>query len=93
MTAGRGIVHCEMPHGEGEVHGLQLWVNLAQKYKMIEPAYQELLDKDIPRTTKDGVTVKVIAGEAFGIKVCTGLSVMWKAKCKNCWCFMFFFKV
>lgn len=68
MTAGRGIVHCEMPHGEGEVHGLQLWVNLAQKYKMIEPAYQELLDKDIPRTTKDGVTVKVIAGEAFGIK-------------------------
>lgn len=68
MTAGRGIVHCEMPHGEGEVHGLQLWVNLAKKYKMIEPAYQELLDKDIPRATKDGVTVKVIAGEAFGIK-------------------------
>lgn len=69
MTAGRGIVHCEMPHGEREVHGLQLWVNLAKKYKMIEPAYQELLDKDIPRATKDGVTVKVIAGEAFGIKV------------------------
>ncbi|XP_062616772.1 pirin-like isoform X1 [Saccostrea cucullata] len=68
MTAGRGIVHCEMPHGEGEVHGLQLWVNLAKKYKMIEPAYQELKDKDIPRTTKNGVTVKVIAGEAFGIK-------------------------
>nr|XP_022322600.1 pirin-like isoform X2 [Crassostrea virginica] len=68
MTAGRGIVHCEMPHGDEEVHGLQLWVNLSKKYKMIEPAYQELLDKDIPRTTKDGVTVKVIAGEAFGIK-------------------------
>ncbi|XP_048778865.2 pirin-like isoform X2 [Ostrea edulis] len=68
MTAGRGIVHCEMPHGDEEVHGLQLWVNLAKKYKMIEPAYQELLSKDIPSVTKDGVTVKVIAGEAFGIK-------------------------
>ncbi|XP_021356648.1 pirin-like [Mizuhopecten yessoensis] len=68
MTAGRGIVHCEMPWGDGITHGLQLWVNLSAKNKMIKPAYQELLDKDIPRTTKDGVTVKVIAGEAFGIK-------------------------
>ncbi|XP_071087175.1 pirin-like isoform X1 [Haliotis cracherodii] len=69
MTAGRGVVHCEMPHGEHEGHGLQLWVNLAAKDKMVEPAYQELLDKDIPRSTKDGVTVKVIAGESYnGIK-------------------------
>ncbi|XP_069131117.1 LOW QUALITY PROTEIN: pirin-like [Argopecten irradians] len=68
MTAGRGIVHCEMPWGDGVTHGLQLWVNLSSKNKMIKPAYQELLDKDIPRTTKNGVTVKVIAGEAFGIK-------------------------
>ncbi|XP_060065272.1 pirin-like isoform X2 [Ylistrum balloti] len=68
MTAGRGIVHCEMPWGDGVTHGLQLWVNLAAENKMMKPAYQELLDKDIPRTTKDGVTVKVIAGEAFGIK-------------------------
>jgi len=69
MTAGKGIVHCEMPYGEGESHGLQLWVNLAKKDKMVDPAYQELLDKDIPRTSKDGVTVKVIAGESYGIKV------------------------
>lgn len=69
MTAGRGIVHCEMPHGSGEAHGLQLWVNLAKKDKMVKPAYQELLSKDIPVATKDGVSVKVIAGESFGIKV------------------------
>jgi len=69
MTAGRGIVHCEMPEGEAEGHGLQLWVNLSRKFKMTEPAYQELLDKDIPRTTKDGVSVKVIAGDSLGIKV------------------------
>ena len=69
MTAGKGIVHCEMPHGEGEVHGLQLWVNLESKYKMIDPAYQELKDDDIPKTEKDGVQVKVIAGESMGVKV------------------------
>eukprot|EP01116_Phalansterium_solitarium_P022660 TRINITY_DN756_c0_g1_i4.p1 TRINITY_DN756_c0_g1~~TRINITY_DN756_c0_g1_i4.p1 ORF type:complete len:332 (+),score=85.14 TRINITY_DN756_c0_g1_i4:89-1084(+) len=68
MTAGRGIVHTEMPATDGDNRGLQLWVNLASKDKMVEPGYQELLDKDIPRTTVDGVTAKVIAGEAFGIK-------------------------
>ncbi|XP_063414745.1 pirin-like isoform X2 [Mytilus trossulus] len=66
MTCGRGIVHCEMPQGTDEAHGLQLWVNLAKKNKMIEPAYQELLDKDIPRSTENGTTIKVIAGKAFG---------------------------
>ncbi len=39
MTAGRGIVHCEMPLGEGEGHGLQLWVNLAHKVRTrVEPS-------------------------------------------------------
>ncbi|XP_053400263.1 pirin-like isoform X2 [Mercenaria mercenaria] len=68
MTAGRGILHCEMPEGDGLAHGLQLWVNLSKENKMTKPAYQELLDKDIPRTTQNGVTVKVIAGESLGIK-------------------------
>lgn len=70
MTAGRGIVHCEMPHSDGNSHnrhrGLQLWVNLEKKYKMMEPRYQELPDSDIPRKTENGVTVKVIAGESMG---------------------------
>jgi quercetin 2,3-dioxygenase len=68
MTAGRGIVHCEMPSGEANAHGLQLWVNLASKYKMIEPSYQELKDKDIPRKSENGVHVKIIAGESMGVK-------------------------
>ncbi|BFZ15235.1 hypothetical protein BsWGS_18273 [Bradybaena similaris] len=67
MTAGRGIVHCEMP-GKEDAQGLQLWVNLKKADKMIAPSYQELLDKDIPKAEKNGVKVKVIAGEAFGIK-------------------------
>ena len=69
MTAGRGIVHCEMPFGDLRAHGLQLWVNLAKKYKMTEPQYQELKDKDIPRTKENGVAVKVIAGSSLGITV------------------------
>jgi hypothetical protein len=68
MTAGRGIVHCEMPVGPEAGRGLQLWVNLAAKDKLIAPAYQELLAKDIPAVDRDGVRVKVIAGESMGVK-------------------------
>ncbi|KAL3694899.1 hypothetical protein R1sor_008550 [Riccia sorocarpa] len=68
MTAGRGIVHCEMPGGTEASVGLQLWVNLAAKDKMIEPNYQELSNKDVPKVEKDGVRVSVIAGESFGVK-------------------------
>lgn len=69
MTAGRGIVHSEMPHGDETSHGLQLWVNLAKANKLVEPEYQELLSKDIPVVNKDGIQVKVIAGESLGAKV------------------------
>ncbi|ESW18554.1 hypothetical protein PHAVU_006G050900 [Phaseolus vulgaris] len=69
MTAGRGIVHSEMPVAQGTQKGLQLWINLASKYKMIEPRYQEVLSKDIAEAEDDdGVKVRVIAGEAVGIK-------------------------
>lgn len=68
MTAGRGIVHSEMPAADGVQKGLQLWINLSSKDKMIEPRYQELLSKDISRAEKDGVEVKIIAGEAFGVR-------------------------
>jgi quercetin 2,3-dioxygenase len=75
MTAGAGVVHSEMPgeaftrHG-GRVHGLQLWVNLPQRDKMITPRYQEIPSAGIPvATSEDGkVSVKVIAGEALGVK-------------------------
>ncbi|XP_051118315.1 pirin-like protein [Andrographis paniculata] len=66
MTAGRGIVHSEMPAGEGTHKGLQLWINLSSKDKMMEARYQELLSNEIPKAEKDGVEVKVIAGEAMG---------------------------
>jgi quercetin 2,3-dioxygenase len=63
MTAGRGIVHCEMPSANfEECCGLQLWINLSKDLKSVEPNYQELLDSEIPRaTTSDGlVQVKIM---------------------------------
>ncbi|KAI1302109.1 hypothetical protein EDD11_005738 [Mortierella claussenii] len=70
MTAGRGIVHSEMPvKSQTRAHGLQLWINLPKEHKMCEPQYQELLDGQIPRATpQEGVVVKVIAGESHGVQ-------------------------
>ncbi|XP_044465649.1 pirin-like protein [Mangifera indica] len=68
MTAGRGIIHSEMAAGEGIQWGLQLWINLSSKDKMIEPRYQELKSEDIKRAEKDGVEVRVIAGESMGVQ-------------------------
>ncbi|XP_059285373.1 pirin-like protein [Lycium ferocissimum] len=68
MTAGRGIVHSEMPAGPGTHKGLQLWINLASKDKMVEPRYQELLHENIPKVEKDGVSVIVLAGESMSVK-------------------------
>ncbi|CCD39745.1 Pirin-related protein [Candidatus Paraburkholderia kirkii UZHbot1] len=75
MTTGAGVVHSETPAEEftrrgGRVHELQLWVNLPQRDKMIEPHSQEIPSAQIPAaTSEDGkVSVKVIAGEALGVK-------------------------
>ncbi|XP_068126889.1 pirin-like isoform X2 [Hyperolius riggenbachi] len=68
MTAGRGIVHSEMPSTQEPARGLQLWVNLRSSEKMIPPEYQELKSADIPKPSKDGVTVAVISGESLGVK-------------------------
>ena len=64
MTAGRGLVHSEMPEQEeGRMRGFQLWVNLPAKDKMTEPRYQEFGPERIPTASPaDGVAVKVIAG-------------------------------
>ncbi|XP_041115047.1 pirin isoform X2 [Polyodon spathula] len=68
MTAGRGVVHAEMPVSDEPVCGLQLWVNLRSSEKMVAPQYQELKSKEIPKPSKGGVTVAVISGEALGVK-------------------------
>ncbi len=64
MTAGRGIVHSEMPEQtEGLMKGFQLWVNLPRTQKLCDPRYQELAAAEIPVETRDGgARVTVIAG-------------------------------
>jgi len=70
MTAGRGLVHSEMPEQEdGLMRGFQLWINLPAKDKMCEPRYQEYAPEKIPvAQPAPGVSVKVIAGEVAGVK-------------------------
>jgi len=64
MTAGRGLIHSEMPEQEsGRMRGFQLWVNLPAREKMTEPKYQEFAPDRLPiATPAKGVSVKVIAG-------------------------------
>ena len=71
MTAGRGILHQEMPTGDprGRMHGFQLWANLPAHLKMTAPRYQEVASKDIPEVTDDdGTKVRVVCGTFWGTK-------------------------
>jgi quercetin 2,3-dioxygenase len=70
MTSGRGIMHEEMPRrgANGVIYGFQLWVNLPAALKMSQPRYQEVNAEKIPSAEKDGVAVRVVAGEVFGVK-------------------------
>jgi quercetin 2,3-dioxygenase len=63
MTAGRGVIHQEMPQEtKGMMHGLQLWVNLPKKNKMMEPRYRGILENQVPVVKIPGGEVRVIAG-------------------------------
>ena len=69
MTAGRGIVHSEMPEQtEGRMSGFQLWVNLAARDKLCAPAYRDIAPEQVPAfTLPGGVRVRVIAGRSHGV--------------------------
>ena len=73
MTAGKGIIHSEMPTKKmmdegGLMHGFQIWVNLPAKDKMMNPRYQDITSDQSPTIDKDGVWARVIAGECLGIE-------------------------
>jgi len=69
MTAGRGVIHSEMPEqNEGLMEGFQLWLNLPAKDKMMAPWYRDIPNEQVPRFTLDsGATVQVIAGSSHGV--------------------------
>jgi redox-sensitive bicupin YhaK (pirin superfamily) len=69
MTAGRGILHQEMPQGDpqGRMHGFQLWANLPASLKMTAPRYQDIPGAEIPEIVDDdGTRVRIICGEFWG---------------------------
>jgi quercetin 2,3-dioxygenase len=71
MTAGSGILHQEMPHGDaqGRMHGFQLWANLPSSLKMSSPRYQDIPALAIPEVIDDdGTRVRVICGDFWGKK-------------------------
>ena len=69
MTAGRGVIHSELPEQEdGRMEGFQLWLNLASKDKMRAPWYRDIQGGEIPEfTTAEGVKVRAIAGRSHGV--------------------------
>lgn len=68
MTAGRGIIHSEMPEQqEGLLWGYQLWVNLPARLKMTAPRYQDIPPDRIPEVVEPGQRVRVIAGAYSGV--------------------------
>jgi len=68
MTAGRGVIHSELPEQEeGSMEGFQLWLNLPAHDKMIPAWYRDIPTGDIPEAHVGGVTVRVIAGESHGV--------------------------
>lgn len=73
MTAGKGIVHSErtpeyLRHTEKNLHGLQIWVALPKALEDMEPSFAHIEASDLPEWNQDGVTIKLIAGSAFGKK-------------------------
>ena len=71
MTAGRGIMHQEMPQGDeqGRMHGFQLWANLPASLKMTAPRYQDIQSGDVPEVVDDdGTRVRVLCGDFWGKK-------------------------
>lgn len=70
MTAGRGVVHSELPEQEhGRMEGFQLWLNLPAREKMCAPWYRDFQAQDIPAfTAAGGVTVRVLAGSSHAVE-------------------------
>jgi len=61
FTAGKGLVHSEMPQGRAQ--GIQLWINLPKRLKQMQPSYQQVDAEDIPSDSNDGVRVRTVVGE------------------------------
>ncbi|MEJ2143117.1 MAG: pirin family protein [Gammaproteobacteria bacterium] len=71
FTAGKGIEHSEMPDKEGNTTGIQLWINLPRRLKMLDPDYQQVDAENIPVQKIDGGVIRTIVGEGSALKLHT----------------------
>ena len=68
MTAGRGVIHSEMPEQQdGAMEGFQLWLNLPAREKMCAPWYRDISSEEVPEWCAQGVVVRIIAGDSHGV--------------------------
>lgn len=71
FTAGRGLVHSEMPNESGITRGIQLWINLPRRLKQIDPGYQQVNHDEFPITEIEGGTIKTIVGDSSPLQLLT----------------------
>lgn len=71
FTAGRGLVHSEMPGTSERTVGIQLWINLPKRLKTVDPAYQQVDAEDIPEQTFPGGKKRIIIGEDSPVELLT----------------------
>ena len=68
MTAGRGVIHSEMPEQEdGAMEGFQLWLNLPARSKMRDPWYRDIAADEVPQWHGEGAAARIIAGHSHGV--------------------------
>ncbi|RDH85653.1 MAG: hypothetical protein DIZ80_01605 [endosymbiont of Galathealinum brachiosum] len=71
FTAGKGLIHSEMPAEDNNSNGIQLWINLPKKLKQIAPSYQQVNESEFPVLEVEGGQVKVLVGENSPLKLNT----------------------
>ena len=71
FTAGKGIVHSEMPSAEGAARGIQMWVKLPSRLKKIEPDYQQVDSDSVPEREVSNGVVRVLSGEGSPLRLYT----------------------
>ena len=88
LTAGAGVSHSEMfplldESGPNHLELFQIWLNLPKKDKLVAPHFTMLWDRDIPRVTRDGVEITVVAGELEGAKPPAPPPSSWAARAES----------
>lgn len=84
FTAGRGLMHSEIPGTEGQNHGLQLWIALSRQDKQLDPSFQQVESGKLPETTHDGATRRILSGPDSPLELRTPVQLVDLTLRKRC---------